>query len=130
MQINELIGYAVAVLVAALGSSWLGDLLKARRERKAGTVTTKQIMAELKDLRADFDEEKAIQARARIVTFNDAIISGQKRTKESYDIILADIDAYERYCRNNPHFENNKTRLTTENIKKAYLNNESNGFNN
>ena len=125
MTDEVILGYIVTVVVAILGSSWVGDWLKARRERKSGMVTTNQILDAVKSLRADFDEEKAIQARVRIVKFNDEILTDQRHSKESFDQALSDIDTYDRYCSSHPQFVNSKTKLSSENIRRTYQECES-----
>ena len=125
MTSEQILGYIVTIVVAILGSSWVGDWLKARRERKSGMVTTNQILDAVKSLRADFDEEKAIQARVRIVKFNDEILTDQRHSKESFDQALSDIDTYDRYCSSHPQFVNSKTKLSSENIRRTYQECES-----
>lgn len=125
MTSEQILGYIVTIVVAILGSSWVGDWLKARRERKSGMVTTNQILDAVKSLRADFDEEKAVQARVRIVKFNDEILTGQKHSRESFDQSLSDIDTYDRFCATHPNFVNSKTKLSSENIKQTYQECES-----
>lgn len=125
MTSEVILGYIVTVVVAVLGSSWVGDWLKARREKKSGMVTTNQILDAVKSLRADFDEEKAVQARVRIVKFNDEILTGQKHSRESFDQSLSDIDTYDRFCATHPNFVNSKTKLSSENIKRTYQECES-----
>ena len=125
MTNDIILGYIVTIIVAILGSSWVGDVLKAHREKKAGVVTTNQILEAVKSLRADFDEEKAVQARVRIVKFNDEILSDQRHSKESFDQVLSDIDTYDRYCSSHPQFVNSKTKLSSENIRRTYQECES-----
>lgn len=125
MTSDIILGYLVTIVVAILGSSWVGDALKAHREKKKGIVSTNQILDAIKSLRAEFDEEKAIQARVRIVKFNDEILTEQKHSKESFDQALSDIDTYDRYCAANPNFVNSKTKLSSENIRNTYRKCES-----
>ena len=120
MTSEQIVGYIVTVIVAILGSSWVGDGLRAWRERRKGVVTTNQILDAVKSLRADFDEEKAIQARVRIVKFNDEILTDQRHSKESFDQVLSDIDTYDRYCAEHPKFVNSKTKLSSENIRNTF----------
>lgn len=120
MTTEQIVGYIVTVIVAILGSSWVGDGLRAWRERRKGVVTTNQILDAVKSLRADFDEEKAIQARVRIVKFNDEILTDQRHSKESFDQVLSDIDTYDRYCAEHPKFVNSKTKLSSENIRNTF----------
>ena len=120
MTSEIIIGYIVTVIVAILGSSWVGDELKARREKKKGIVTTNQILDEVKALRSDFDTEKATTARVRIVRFNDELLRDKRHSKESFDQCLNDIDTYDSFCKAHPDFQNHKTVLSSENIIRTY----------
>ncbi len=120
MTSEIIIGYIVTVVVAILGSSWVGDELKARREKKKGIVTTNEILDAVNRLRADFDRQKAVSARIRIVKFNDELLRDKRHSKESFDQALSDIDTYDNYCKANPDFQNHKTVLSSENITKTY----------
>lgn len=42
------------------------------------------------------------------------------RQEGALDQILEDITKYERFCKDNPDFENNKASLAIDNIKKVY----------
>lgn len=66
------------------------------------------------------DEGMALTWRYRILRFDDEIRHDEKHTKEHFDQILEDITKYEKYCKGNPDFENNKASLAIENIKKVY----------
>ena len=67
------------------------------------------------------DREQDIRlARREVLRFNDEIRRGVEHTEESYDDILDCIDAYERYCAQNPGFENNKAVMAIANIKRVY----------
>lgn len=68
----------------------------------------------------EFHENKAGQARQRILRFNDEILQKQKHTKEHFEEILADIDYYEDYCAEHPKYPNNKAVIAIENIKATY----------
>lgn len=58
--------------------------------------------------------------RYRILRFNDEIIQEVRHTKEHFDQILEDIDNYEKFCKENPDFPNNKAVLAIKNIKDVY----------
>lgn len=68
----------------------------------------------------DEEEDKAREARKRILNFNDEDMRGLYHSKEHFDEILDDIDAYEKYCNAHPEFPNNKAMLIMENIKELY----------
>lgn len=99
--------------------SWIG--------RKIGKVLNGEVMekvetveTEVKSIRAEFDEDRAVTARVRILRFNDELLQNEKHSKDSFDQCLADIDAYEKYCHCHPKFKNNMTVMATENIKNCY----------
>ena len=48
------------------------------------------------------EEERARQARQRILRFSDEILFEKGHSKEHYDEILEDIDKYEAYCKEHP----------------------------
>ena len=66
-------------------------------------------------------EGMAYTWRYRILRFNDEIIQEVRHTKEHFDQILEDIDNYEKFCKENPDFPNNKAVLAIKNIKDCLL---------
>lgn len=66
------------------------------------------------------NEDRAINARVRILRFNDELLQNVRHTKESFDQCLSDIDNYEKYCEENRNFKNNKTIMAISNIKNTY----------
>ena len=66
------------------------------------------------------DEQEAINCRYRILRFGDEVKHGTRHSQEHFEQILADIDAYEIFCRDHKDFKNNKTRVTTERILDIY----------
>lgn len=68
----------------------------------------------------NLDEDRAINARVRILRFNDEILQSVRHTKESFDQCLSDIDNYENYCEIHKSFKNNRTVMAVTNIKETY----------
>lgn len=66
------------------------------------------------------EEERANQARQRILRFCDEILLEKGHSREHYDEILSDIDKYEAYCNTHSDFVNNKAVLAIHIIKDAY----------
>lgn len=66
------------------------------------------------------DEQEAINCRYRILRFGDEVKHGTRHSQEHFEQILADIDAYEIFCKDHKDFKNNKTRVTTEWILDVY----------
>ena len=65
-------------------------------------------------------EQEAINCRYRILRFGDEVKHGTRHSQEHFEQILADIDAYEIYCKDHKDFKNNKTKVTTERILDVY----------
>ena len=66
------------------------------------------------------DRRAADGHRARILHFNNELLRSIDHTKEEFVEVLAEIDAYERYCGDNPDYPNNRAVLAIENIKDNY----------
>lgn len=102
--------------------SWLCNLLF-----KKIIEEIKETRKETQSLREEFDRFKKEQAfneatasRRRILRFNDEAVFGLKHTREHFDEIIADIDNYESFCRENPDYQNNKGKMAMSNIKSIY----------
>lgn len=67
------------------------------------------------------DEQQAVLARVRILRFGDELLLDVPHSKEHFDQMMVDIKTYEKYCQNNPDFENNVTVCTIQNIKDCYM---------
>lgn len=107
-----------AILIGFLGSSavWgFFEFMIKRHDAKKG------VLAEVRSLRADFEEDKAVQARTRILRFSDELLHEDIRhSKEYFDQILTDIDKYNQYCKDHPKFENSKAVASIGRIKTVY----------
>ena len=100
-----------------------------------GTITNGEVLQRLGEIEGRLDsfearvkanedkaeEDKAIEARVRIIRFGDEIIHGVMHSKDYFDQILKDIATYENHCVKYPEFENNITEMTIEHIKETYL---------
>lgn len=65
-------------------------------------------------------EEKARNARQRILRFSDEVLLNQKHSKEHFEEVLDDIDAYEEYCDTHPKYENSKAVFAINTIRRVY----------
>lgn len=110
-----------------LGGSFLGfiQFLISRRDSKNDRFDA--IVKELAELRAEIrsidekgDQRDAVEARVRILQFNDDLLEGRRHSKDSYDQAMSDITRYEQYCNDHPNFKNNQTALTIANINNSY----------
>lgn len=69
---------------------------------------------------SDGEEEKAKQARQRILRFFDEICAGQEHSESHFEDILDDIDFYETYCSEHPKFKNSRGATAMEQIRDTY----------
>lgn len=115
----------ITLAVALVGSQGFWTFVSSyitnkKNKNKELTEDIKEIKTEVNNLSKSLAEHKANIARTNIIRFNDEILNQQKHSKESFDLILLDIDNYEKYCEMNPDYLNNKTALSVNNIKHIY----------
>lgn len=106
----------VTVVVALLASEWFGKLII----EKFSKTSNKKILERVDKLDKKIDMAEANRARERILSFNTELLRNLKHSKEEYTDILASIDSYEHYCKENPDYPNNRAILAIENIKHCY----------
>lgn len=70
-------------------------------------------------IKAD-EENRADERRSNILRFNNELVRGLPHTREEFVEVLADIDVYERYCKNHPEYENNRAVHAIANIGRVY----------
>lgn len=72
-----------------------------------------------KHINAD-DKRDADKHRMEILRFNNELLRSIDHTKEEFIEVLAEIDAYERFCEDHPDYPNNRAALAIENIQENY----------
>ena len=82
--------HIVAILIALFGSTGFWTWLSSRLNKTNNTQTAETLKA-VKDLKTEFEMERAITARRCILNFNGELLEGRRHTKESFDQILSDI---------------------------------------
>ena len=87
------------------------DALNERVDKLSGKVD---------QIEARQGERDAKTARTHILRFGDEVRIGVRHSKESFDEVLADITAYETYCKSHPEFPNNRTRAAETFITETY----------
>lgn len=95
--------------------AWLGRKINGEVIAKVDKLKT-----EVTAMRKVNGEQEAINCRYRILRFGDEVKHGTRHSQEHFEQILADIDAYEIFCKDHKDFKNNKTRVTTERILDVY----------
>ena len=125
-----------AILLAAIAAPGFWEFLKnvfdRITQRKKVTIEEigdkldaqgKQInsLEEAFDQKAKEDSEKeAKAARRRILRADDEIRMGMKHSKDFFDDVLRDIDAYEEFCDEHPHFKNRCAESAIRNVSETY----------
>lgn len=71
-------------------------------------------------LSGELAEDRATNARIRILCFSDEVRHGVKHSKESFDQVNLDIDTYRRYCEDHPEYKNNRAVMAIANIERVY----------
>lgn len=95
--------------------------------KTVGKAINADVLRELDTVKKDLaDHVKANEARnadehrARILRFNNELLRDISHTKEEFIDILADIDFYERYCRDHKDYKNNRAVHAIANISRSY----------
>lgn len=95
--------------------------------RAIGRAVNTEVLKELETVKKKLEEHVIMDDqrvadghRTRILHFNNELLRDIKHTKEEYIEVLAEIDAYERYCSENPNYPNNRAVLAIENIRDNY----------
>ena len=95
---------------------------RSEKKNRSSEIIEKvdELSKELTEHISQSEERSALEARRRILRFNDELLNHVMHSKEYFDEIVSDIDIYERYCREHPNFPNNKTVMSIEHIKECY----------
>ena len=81
---------------------------------------TDAVIAKVEQLQKEFEEDRASNARIRILRFSDEVRHGVRHSKESFDQVNLDIDTYHRYCNSHPEYKNNRAVMAIKNIENVY----------
>ena len=94
---------------------WIGKAINGEVLGKLGKLE-KQL-----DEHIDTDDKRdADSHRLEILRFNNELLRSVGHTKEEFIEVLAEIDAYERFCEGHPDYPNNRAALAIENIHENY----------
>lgn len=92
-----------------------------KADKKSGILQAiSSLREEVKQIKSELREMAAVNARVRILRFADEMTRDERHSKESWDQVIGDILAYERYCEANPSFPNGKTVETIKFIRNNY----------
>lgn len=125
-----------AILLAAIAAPGFWEVIKTmidkllQRKRVTIEEISEKIDAQGKKLNsleqafnkknAEDQEKEAKAARRRILGTDDEIRIGVKHSKDYFDDVLRDIDSYEEYCDNHPHFKNKCAESAINNVLACY----------
>lgn len=101
------------------------QFLITRHDEKKGKGKTivdeiKAIRNDLDVLRVEIGEDRATNARIRILKFSDEVRHSVLHSKESFDQVNSDIDTYRKYCEEHPEYKNNRAVMAIKNIERVY----------
>jgi hypothetical protein len=95
--------------------------------RAIGRAINSEVLDEVSSLRedmkqnkADDDEQWASLSRSHILRFGDELRHGVAHSQEHFDQILEDISKYEQYCDGHPTYKNGKAKASIKLIKNTY----------
>ena len=117
-----------SIVIAIIGSNGLFALIQfliKRHDEKKGKKSA--VMKGLEHLGEKVDrlgnelaEDRATNARIRILDFSDEVRHGERHSKEAFDQINLDIDTYRRYCDDHKDYQNNRATMAIANIERVY----------
>lgn len=104
-----------------IGRAINGEVLKkVETVEEQVSVLRDDVERERSDRVESMDLDRAERARTRILRFNDEIINGVHHTREYFNDVLRDIDAYEDYCRAHPAYKNTMATEAISNVKRVF----------
>jgi predicted glycoside hydrolase/deacetylase ChbG (UPF0249 family) len=125
-----------AILLAAIAAPGFWEVIKTMIDKllQRKRVTIEQISEKLdaqgkklNSLEQAFNkknvedqEKEAKAARRRILRTDDEIRIGVRHSKDFFDDVLRDIDSYEEYCDDHPHFKNKCAESAINNVLACY----------
>lgn len=120
--INALASIAVALIaiIPTILSSGRKTRESVQEQNKANQAQMAGIQSTLEAHIREDEDDKARNARYRILRFYDEICEGRRHSESHFEDILEDIDRYERYCAAHPGFRNSRGSLAMRNIQSTY----------
>jgi hypothetical protein len=130
----------ITILIAAIAAPGFWEVIKTIitniHDRLTGTTrisitevgekldSQQKDIAQLKTSVAALEEnetqKEVVNARRRILRFNDELLRKDDHSKEYFDDILNDVKTYEMYCRSHPDYPNGKADMAVRNIERCY----------
>ena len=116
------------VIMAVVGCGGFFTLIQfliQRHDNRRGELTAirnelNEIRKEIRILDEKGDRREAENRRVRILRFEDELQTDFRHSKDSFEQVLDDVTAYDKYCDRHPDFKNNQTAATVNHILKVY----------
>lgn len=106
-----------SALAKGIGKAINSDVLKSLDEVKAEQKKSQQRL----DAHIKVDDQRdADRHRERILRFNNELLRDIPHTREDFIEILAVVDNYERFCKANEDYKNNRAVHAIANIGRVY----------
>lgn len=120
--INALASIAVALIaiIPTILSSGRKTRESVQEQNKANQAQMAGIQSTLEAHIREDEDDKARNARYRILRFYDEICEGRRHSESHFEDILDDIDRYEQYCQAHPDYKNSRGSLAMRNIQSTY----------
>lgn len=101
---------------------WIGKAINSDVMKELESVKKSQaeITKRMDEREKIEDARNADMHRTRILQYNLELIRNLKHTKEDFDDILAEIDAYKKYCNGHPDYPNKRAEHAIKNIERVY----------
>lgn len=121
-------GTATTIFLGIFGGGALVTLIQffiTRHDNKDKKIDDiwkelKRIGGEITSIKSELEEDRATNARIRILQFADDIQHCTPKSRESYNQALDDMDRYNKYCNTHANYENSKASAAMEIIESEY----------
>lgn len=130
MSIEEIISYGGGTLLFLMTLIQIAPIKMnpwSAIAKAIGKAINADVLKELDTVKKDLaDHVKANEVRnadehrTRILRFNNELLRDISHTKEEFIDVLADIDFYERYCRDHKDYKNNRAVHAIANVSWSY----------
>lgn len=123
---TEIINACAPILVALIGIIPV-VLSSGKKTRDSAQAQNEETQKQIADVRTTLgahikedEDDKARNARYRILRFYDEVCEGRRHSESHFEDILDDIDRYEQYCQAHPDYKNSRGHVAMKNIKLTY----------
>lgn len=109
------------IIVTILGSAGVFSFIEyliTRRDKRVGMLA--EIKKEIDELKVLRLQDRATDARRRILRASDEVQLGTSHSREWWEQIMEDISEYEKYCLTHANYENNKAKIAINELTKCY----------